>query len=1016
MMMNNDYYYSRRTSRRMSKLSVNVLYNGYPYFPSLHHPLESELPAASSVQQEYSDDRRGGIGIIEFFQGKNIFITGATGLVGKAFIEKLLRSTSVGKIYLLIKAEDKEAAVDRLKKEVVDSELFKSLREKHGNYYEAFVKEKLIPVVGNICDPNLGMDSNSTTAIIKDVDVIIESAASTSLNDRYDNLLDINVNAPQRLMRFAKTCKNLKLFVHISTAYVNGRKAGLILEKPLIMGENGRNDDNKDDIDEIMSCSFPRLDLADEISLAMKSCQVASQDDYDVTKNLKRLGQERANLFGWYNAYHLTKAMGEMVLNEIRQDIPVLIIRPTVIESSYKQPFPGWIQGNRMFDPVIISYGKGQLPAYLADPQVHMDIIPVDMVVNSTIAAIAKHATSRRPQLNVYHVASGVVNPLRFCDFFEILHEYFNSTPLTFNIKNISKIKCLSNMSDLSKYTRDAISQRNEMGTADADEKMLQKLRKQSKAKVAYAEQLCKMYEFIGFFKGSNVNSGQLFALAIADLRNSLGISALHSSASLGFSLFFDDLMDKDNAKKWFEEVVPQLANLLLRLPALLETHYQNAGLIGMETSLRLLDSQQSGMVLLSQELIAALLVCALFCLFPTTNRGAKHLPTINFDTLFMSLYERYDVKQEHKIKCILHYFERTCSEMPMGNVSFERKVLPLQNSQSNIVYPEADFWSKSTVSLCRLEARTSGLIEDQPTEALEVDFANKNIGGGALRHGCVQEEIRCMINPELIVARLFLPSMADNEAVEIVGAERFSNYSGYAASFRFCGDHVDTKSVDTMGRRRTRIIAIDALSRPGKRQYALECLLRETNKAFCGFFDQHKIDSNGLKWLLAPEPDQVIGMAPESSKTNILTTDDPSTSCEADTQTSYEVRKNNKGQMLQYKGNEGEIGVATGNWGCGAFGGDPEVKAIIQWLAASQALRPFVLYHTFNLEALQKLELVVQWILSQGWTVGEVWNILVEYSTQRLKRQTKIGFFNWLLPSLYDDVHPMILDVPHSM
>ncbi|KAL0381991.1 UNVERIFIED_CONTAM: Poly(ADP-ribose) glycohydrolase 1 [Sesamum calycinum] len=520
----------------------------------------------------------------------------------------------------------------------------------------------------------------------------------------------------------------------------------------------------------------------------------------------------------------------------------------------------------------------------------------------------------------------------------------------------------------------------------------------------------------------SNVNSGQLFALAIADLRNSLGISALHSSALLGFSLFFDDLMDKDNTKKWFEEVVPQLANLLLRLPTLLETHYQNAGLIGMETGLRLLDTQQSGMVLLSQDLIAALLVCALFCLFPTTNRGAKHLPTINFDTLFLSLYEHYDVNQEHKIKCILHYFERTCSEMPMGNVSFERKVLPLRNSKSNIVYPEADFWSKSTVSLCRLEAWASGLIEDQPAEALEVDFANKNIGGGALRHGCVQEEIRCMINPELIVARLFLPSMADNEAIEIVGAERFSNYSGYAASFRFCGDHVDTKSVDTMGRRRTRIIAIDALSRPGKRQYTVECLLRETNKAFCGFFDQHKsqqyqkqVGENGLKWFLPPEPDQVGRMEPERSKNNILTTDHPSASSQADKQTSYEVTKNNEGQVLRYKEYEGEIGVATGNWGCGAFGGDPEVKAIIQWLAASQALRPFVLYYTFNLEALQKLDLVVQWILSQGWTVGEVWNILVEYSTQRLKRQTKIGFFNWLLPSLYD-VDPMILDVAHSM
>ncbi|KAL0402769.1 UNVERIFIED_CONTAM: Fatty acyl-CoA reductase 2 [Sesamum radiatum] len=435
MFSNEKSRYSRTTSIR----KLSVLYNGYPYFPSLHHPLESELPEASD------DGDDGGIGILEFFQGKNIFITGATGLLGKALIEKLLRSTSVGKIYLLIKAEDKDAALDRLNKEIVDSELFKCVREKHGNiYYQELVKEKLIPVVGNICEPNLGMDFNSCRAIMKDVDIIIESAASTTLNERYDLLLDLNVNAPQRLMRFAKRCKNLKLFVHISTAYVNGRKEGLILEKPLIMGENGRKEMNNDDEDEDEMSSFPGVDLADEISLAMKSTSQLSShhhQDYDVTKNLKRLGQQR------------------------------------------------------MFDPVIISYGKGQLPAYLADPQLHMDIIPVDMVVNSTIAAIAKHGTnSYKPELNVYHVASGVVNPLRFCDFFDILHEYFNSTPL-FNIKNnISKIKCFSNMNDLSKYTRDAILSNNEMGDA-MDEKMVRKVQSKAKAKVAYAEQLCKMFD-----------------------------------------------------------------------------------------------------------------------------------------------------------------------------------------------------------------------------------------------------------------------------------------------------------------------------------------------------------------------------------------------------------------------------------------------------------------------------------------------------------------------------------------
>jgi len=40
---------------------------------------------------------------------------------------------------------------------------------------------------------------------------------------------------------------------------------------------------------------------------------------------------------------------------------------------------------------------------------------------------------------------------------------------------------------------------------------------------------------------------------------------------------------------------------------------------------------------------------------------------------------------------------------------------------------------------------------------------------------------------------------------------------------------------------------------------------------------------------------------------------------------------------------------VATGNWGCGVFRGDPELKAIIQWVAASAAGCPVVVYHTFG-------------------------------------------------------------------
>ncbi|KAM2970092.1 hypothetical protein FF2_017104 [Malus domestica] len=349
----------------------------------------------------------------------------------------------------------------------------------------------------------------------------------------------------------------------------------------------------------------------------------------------------------------------------------------------------------------------------------------------------------------------------------------------------------------------------------------------------------------------SGVHSGELLFIAISDLRHSLLLSShpFAPSAPYGYALFFNELMSRGEARKWFGEVVPALANLLLRLPALLEYHYQNAGdlILGVKTGLRLLDSQEAGIVLLSQELISALLGCSLFCLFPTNKRGARHLPTINCDHLFAALYDSYSEQQENKIRCIIHYFERISCHMPEGFVSFERKVLPLKHDPLSISYPKASFWSKSDIPLCRFEVNSSdsGLIEDQSSGALEVDFANKNIGGGALRKGCVQEEIRFMINPELIASMLFMPSMEDNEAIEIIGAERFSDYTGYASSFRFAGDYVDTRDVDSLRRRKTRIIAIDALCSPGMRQYKQDFLLRETNKAFCGFFQQSKDQHN---------------------------------------------------------------------------------------------------------------------------------------------------------------------------
>lgn len=70
---------------------------------------------------------------------------------------------------------------------------------------------------------------------------------------------------------------------------------------------------------------------------------------------------------------------------------------------------------------------------------------------------------------------------------------------------------------------------------------------------------------------------------------------------------------------------------------------------------------------------------------------------------IFRNLYESYDEKQESKMKCITRYFHRISSTIPVGVVSFERKVLPLEGN-SLVPYGKVDFWSKSAFPLCHLE------------------------------------------------------------------------------------------------------------------------------------------------------------------------------------------------------------------------------------------------------------------------------------------------------------------------
>ncbi|KAH7512802.1 hypothetical protein FEM48_Zijuj12G0128700 [Ziziphus jujuba var. spinosa] len=303
--------------------------------------------------------------ILQFLENKAILITGATGFLGKMLVEKVLRvQPNVKKLYLLIRASDNDFAYQRMHTEIIGKELFRVLRERWDTDFESFVSEKMAAVSGDISFENLGLDANDEEKLWKEIDIIINSAATTRFDGRYDVALDINTLGVLHVLGFAKKCTKLRMLVHISTAYVCGERDGVIQEDTIFC--TGKT---------IKSTS--KLDIKEEQKLVAEKLQElrnqnASEDT--ITTIMKEFGIKRAKLFGWPNTYVFTKAMGELCVKVSKENLPLIIIRPTVVTSTYKEPFPGWMEGFRTIDSIVVGHGKGKVKCFLANPMSIADL------------------------------------------------------------------------------------------------------------------------------------------------------------------------------------------------------------------------------------------------------------------------------------------------------------------------------------------------------------------------------------------------------------------------------------------------------------------------------------------------------------------------------------------------------------------------------------------------------------------------------------------------------------------
>ncbi|XP_068986787.1 putative fatty acyl-CoA reductase CG5065 [Bombus flavifrons] len=302
----------------------------------------------------------------EFYSGSGILVTGATGFVGIGLLEKLMRvCPRVAAIFILIRPKTNETIEQRFKK-LRDDPIFDNIKAKHPS-----VLSKVYPVKGDVSLPELGLSREDRNLLLQKVNIVFHAAATVKFNEPLHVAVNVNTKGTARMIQLWNEIRHSISFVHVSTAYSNA---------------------NLPEIGEKIytTCLEP--------SEVIDMC-----DKFDKT-SINEL--EKKILKTYPNTYTFSKNLAEQIVASKCKDLPVAIVRPSVIGASLEEPCPGWLENISAITGIVLLVSKGSITAILARKDARMDVVPVDFVVD-TIICTAWHVTLHRDhEVKVYNCTS----------------------------------------------------------------------------------------------------------------------------------------------------------------------------------------------------------------------------------------------------------------------------------------------------------------------------------------------------------------------------------------------------------------------------------------------------------------------------------------------------------------------------------------------------------------------------------------------------------------------------------
>ncbi len=321
-----------------------------------------------------------------------VLLTGATGFVGKVVLEELLRrreSLGVERVLALVRARDPDHATARLRADVTSSPCFAA----HPRGWEARVEA----LPGDVTRPGLGLAPLARARIAADVTHVIHCAASVEFTLPLAEALAVNTRGALHALEVARSCARLESYVAVSTAYVTPH--------PDPYGRSIHR------VEEVLA-PLPR----DPETLFEALC--AGREDE------RRLLAETRHP----NTYTFTKCLAEHLTVRRASDLPMTIVRPSIVSASRTHPRPGWIDSPAAFAAFVAMIGAGKLRVLAGDPSTRLDVVPCDVVAERIVASA--FAPPPRGAPRIQHAVAGLASALPISMCRERIVDWFRSHPV----------------------------------------------------------------------------------------------------------------------------------------------------------------------------------------------------------------------------------------------------------------------------------------------------------------------------------------------------------------------------------------------------------------------------------------------------------------------------------------------------------------------------------------------------------------------------------------------------------